>query len=516
MLPVLNREQMRRYDALAISQGKLAGVVLMENAGRAAFEYLRRLVQRHSALNPRIAIVCGPGNNGGDGYVLARHLLAESALRASVQVLVLAEHIQIQGDALSHLASLLALAPQTVRFCAGADELPDSSLAQADFIVDALFGTGLSRPLGAPMLGVIARINSAAALRVALDVPSGLDCDTGCALGGCVQAHHTVTFAYPKPGLLTPAGNERSGKLVTVALGLPDEQILSLSGKTAQLLCDDDIRPHIVRRLAGNYKHRSGDILVLAGSPGKTGAARLAAHAALRAGAGLATICTWQDALPALATEVAEIMLAPLRAAQLQQDLAQALARRHAVLVGPGFGTGIEALEALDCMLTSCQTPLVLDADALTLLAQNPQLARRIPRQTILTPHSGELARLLVKSSAAIEADRYAAVSDAARRFGCIVVLKGAHTLIADDEHILVSPWANPVLATAGSGDVLAGAMTALAAQMGALQAAMAAVYLHGLAGQIWSEARRADRGMLAGDIADALPGAIARVMQVS
>jgi len=363
------------------------------------------------------------------------------------------------------------------------------------------------------MLQAVHLINASAGIRIALDVPSGLDCNTGQELGSCVRAHHTFTFAYPKPGLLTPQGKDKSGQLHTIGLCIPDSAILARTGQTAALLSAEDILRLLPTRQASTYKHRAGDILVIAGSPGKTGAAKLAAHAALRAGAGLATICTWQDALPALATEVKEVMLSALSDTNIPEDLARAMAKRHALLIGPGFGTGNTAHTALEYVLKRASVPLVIDADALTLIANNPELAGLIPHNAVLTPHSGELARLLQKTPREIEADRYAAVAQAAARFRCTVVLKGAHTLIANTEQTIVSPWANPVLATAGSGDVLAGAMTALAAQLKPFDAAVTAVYLHGLAADIWSTARRADRGMLAGDIADTLPEAIARLV---
>jgi NAD(P)H-hydrate epimerase len=514
MQPVLNRQQMRRYDALAISEGKIPGVVLMENAGRGAFEYLRQLLASKPAQNRRVVIICGPGNNGGDGYVLARHLLARPDLGASVQVFILGERAQIRGDAAINLEILLALAASAITFCAPTAPLPVSALEKADIIVDALFGTGLSRPLTGSMTETISRINQAAAVRVSLDLPSGLDCDTGVPLGACISADYTITFAYPKPGLLTPLGRDKSGELYTVGLGIPDQSILAQTGITAHLLSADDIRPALLPRKASTYKHRSGDILVIAGSPGKTGAAKLAAYASLRAGAGLATICSWHEALPALAVEVSEIMLTPLSETRIADDLARALDKRHAVLIGPGFGTSEAALRALEYVLQHARAPLVIDADALTLIALHPHLAELIPQNSVLTPHSGELARLLQKSPQQIEADRYSAVRDAAHRFGCTVVLKGAHTLIADKVGTAVSPWTNPVLATAGSGDVLGGVMAALAAQMELPAVVKSAVYLHGLSGQIWSERCRADRGMLARDIADALPEAIARLMR--
>ncbi len=507
MQPVLNREQIRAYDALAIAEGRLPGIVLMENAGRGAFECLRSIIAGHAA-KPHVLVVCGPGNNGGDGYVLARHLLSQRDTQVTVEVFVIADRSQIRGDAAINLESLLSLAETHVRFCTPTSPQLQEALNRAHFIVDAIFGTGLSRPISGEMLVAIERLNQASAVRIALDVPSGLDCNTGEALGGCVEAHHTITFAYPKPGLLTPQGRDKAGRLHTVGLGVPDSIILAKTGMTATLISAEDIVPLLSFRRASTFKHRSGDILVLAGSQGKTGAAKLAALAALRAGAGLATICTWQNALSAVAGEVKEIMLNPLREQYLAEDLAHSMAKRHAILIGPGFGTDAPALHALQYVLENASVPLVIDADALTLIAEHCELASRLPKNAVLTPHSGELARLLKTTSQQIEADRYAAVAAAAAKFRCTVILKGAHSLIANTEQTVVAPWANPALATAGSGDVLAGILTALAAQQNTFEAAQTAVYLHGLAGEIWSNTRQSDRGMLAGDIADTLPDA--------
>lgn len=512
MQPVLNRQQIREYDRQAMSTGKVQGVVLMENAGRGAFEIITRLMALRSGAHKRIVIICGGGNNGGDGFVVARHLKATFATQVSLQVFVLAAAEQIKGDARTNLNVLIALAPDCLRFVTAIDDALHREVMAADAVIDALFGTGLSRAVTGIEEQAIGLMNAAPGHRFALDIPSGLDCDTGQALGTAVVATHTISFAYPKPGLLTPNGKEHCGQLHIAALGLPDAAILSATGSTAWLLTAPDIAALVKARGATTYKHRSGDVLLVAGSTGKTGAARLAAHAALRAGAGLATVCTWSEALPALAAEIKEIMLAPLERAKISASLSAAAARRDAIVIGPGLGLDADARVALEWVLAESSVPVIADADALTLIAQNPQAATQRKGPLILTPHSGELARLLSVTAAEIEQDRYAAVASAAEKFQCTVVLKGAHTLTANGNEIRVSPWANAALATAGSGDVLAGLTAALACHEEAFAAATAAVFLHGLAGEIWSQRHSADRGMLAGDIADLLPDAFAQL----
>lgn len=511
MLPVLNRDEIRRYDALAIEQGKIPGAVLMENAGRSACEHLLRLLENANPHNRNIAIVCGPGNNGGDGFVLARHLVAHKGSEWNIRVLVLCKKEDFRGDAALNLEILFALAPEILTFAEPADAVFRQTLAQAGVIVDAIFGTGLSRAVEGKFHHAIETINAPRALRLALDIPSGLDCNTGGVLGIAVKAHYTITFAHAKPGLLTPQGRKLAGELITTSLGFPDHDIVHQCGQTALLLEAKDITDWLSPRSQDMHKYRSGNVLVIAGSWGKTGAAKLASLAALRSGAGLSTLCTWSELLPALSGQVLEVMLCSLNQERIEASLASALTKRHAVVIGPGLGIHEHAREALTYVLQHVQVPLVIDADALTLLAENPQLAAHLPANAVLTPHSGELARLLGVNSETIENDRYGYVRRAAEKLGCVVMLKGAHTLIADKERIFVSPWANPVLATAGSGDVLSGIVAALLVHLAPLQAAAAAVYLHGQAGALWQSSHHADRGMLAGDLLELLPAALSR-----
>lgn len=502
---LLSRVQMRAYDALAMAECKIPGVILMENAGRGAADKIRQLLVK-TAENPRIVILCGTGNNGGDGFVVARHLVADRRIRAVVTIFVHGVRADIKGDAKSNLDILLALGQQ-VNF---SDDfsLPDfvTELNRATLAVDALFGTGLSRPLGAETQSFVGEFNRFAGPRVALDLPSGLDADTGQVLGHALRATHTVTFAHAKPGMLTPKGSEHCGEITVVHTGHDDARILGQTGSAATLLTDATVAAWLSPRNKGTFKHRSGDTIVFAGSPGKTGAAHLAALAALRSGAGLVTIATVPAAMNAIAQSADEIMLHALPETATQTDLKTLLKKRSSVALGPGFGLGPEARLLSERLWHECEITLTVDADGLTNIAGIS--AAKYPR--ILTPHSGEMARLLGLNSAEVESDRYAAVRMAAKRYNAVVVLKGAHSLIATpDGEIRVSPWANPALATAGSGDVLTGIICALAADLKPFEAASAGVYLHGLAAHFWCAENRADRGMVASDVIALLPRAL-------
>ncbi|AFM13647.1 bifunctional ADP-dependent NAD(P)H-hydrate dehydratase/NAD(P)H-hydrate epimerase [Turneriella parva] len=501
---LLSREQMRAYDALAMASCKIPGTILMENAGRGAAEKIGRLLAK-TAEKPRVVILCGTGNNGGDGFVVARQLVAERRLAATVTLFVHGAPTDIKGDAKINLDILLALG-QRVLF---SDDfsLPDfaAELGKATIAVDALFGTGLSRALTAEAQRLVGEFNRFAGPRVSLDLPSGLDADTGQVLGLAVRATHTVTFAHAKPGMLTPAGSEHCGEITVVHTGHDDTDILRQTGPAARVLTATGVAAWLSPRIKGTFKHRSGDAIVFAGSPGKTGAAHLAALAALRAGAGLVTIATASEAVPAIAQSADEIMLLSLPDSASATDLEALIQKRSSVALGPGFGLSAEAKLLSERLWQECATVLTVDADGLTNIAG--AAAAIHPR--ILTPHSGEMARLLGITPAEVERDRYAAVRVAAKRYHAVVVLKGAHSLIgAPDGETFVSPWANPALATAGSGDVLTGIICALAADLEPFAAASAGVYLHGLAAHLWCEENHADRGMVASDIIARLPAA--------
>ncbi|HLK41051.1 MAG TPA: NAD(P)H-hydrate dehydratase, partial [Polyangiaceae bacterium] len=379
------------------------------------------------------------------------------------------------------------------------------AIASADVVVDALFGTGLDRPLDDFFAEAVRIVNAAPGRRFAVDLPSGLDADTGAALGAAVEARVTATFAHPKLGLLTPNGAKVAGKVRVVDIGVPGP--LSPFDRASALLLDDaDVAAWLARRAPGAHKTNGGHVAILGGSPGKVGAPKLVARGAMRAGAGLATIVTWPEAAATIEASVLEVMTARIDPAR-PASLDEALRGKHVLAMGPGLGLSDAARAWVTHALAEWAGPVVVDADALTLFAGHPE-ALRATKRGVLTPHPGEAARLLGRSPAQVEADRFAAARELSAAAGAVVVLKGAHSIVASpDGTLAVSPVACAALATAGSGDVLTGVVAALAHALAPFEAACAGVLLHGRAGEAWSRAHGgADRGMLASEIADHLP----------
>lgn len=542
MIPVLTRAQMRAFDKYAIESCHVPGVVLMENAGRGAADVLSAMIQEHACkpkrrgtsealsararlfpvrhvkspgqpatypLEARVVVVCGTGNNGGDGFVVARHLLARGA---EVEVFLAGRSEKVTGEArINHDAYIdlgglfFELPPDS-----SLDPL-HSALNRADFVIDAIFGTGLDRPIAGYLADVIAAINEAPARRVALDIPSGLDADSGAPLGVVVRADDTVTFAHLKIGMLTPEGARLAGNVHVVDLGVPDPPILAHVGHVAEVLRRETVGSYFGPREANLHKHKAGDVLVIAGSPGKLGASLLTARAAMRAGAGLVTICTWPDAATSLESRVVEVMTARIDPQDIVKSLDTALAGRHTVAIGPGFGLGPDARIAVDHVVLGWDGFKVVDADAITHFVGRPEVLARAKGHLVLTPHPGELGRLLGRSAAAIEQDRFGAVREAVALTKATVVLKGARTIIATpDGRLFICMAGNPALSTAGSGDVLTGIVAAFACGLPAEYAACAGVLVHALAGDRWRARTGCDRGLFAGEIPDEVPGIIA------
>ena len=507
MTPVVSRAQMRAFDAHAIERWLVPGVVLMENAGRGAADVLVRELLGGEARGARVVVVCGTGKNGGDGFVVARHLLVRGA---EPTVFLAGDEARVAGDARTHLEAWRGVGG-AIHVLGPGD--PSSVLGGAtrgaDVVVDALFGTGLTRPIDGWLAEVVRAMNAPSARRFAIDLPSGLDADTGATLGVAFEAHATATFAHPKLGLLTPAGAKLGGRVHVVDIGVPARA--ETLGPTVQRFDEADLARLIVPRAPGAYKTTAGHVVIVGGSAGKVGAPQLAARGAMRAGAGLATLATWPLAATAVESHVLEVMTARIDAARVHASLDAILAGKQAVVVGPGFGLDEGARSAVEHILASWRGPLVVDADALTMFAGRPE-AFVVASAAILTPHPGELARLLGNTAAEVEADRFGAARALVAATGAVVLLKGAHTIIAaPDSRVAVVPRACPSLATAGSGDVLGGVVAAMACSLPPFEAACAGVLLHALAGQAWSVAHGgADRGMLASEIADALPNVLA------
>ncbi len=504
MISLLSRAEMRAFDADAIETRRVPSLVLMENAGRGAADVIERESLRCRALGKRVAIVCGAGNNGGDGFVVARQLLTRGA---RVETWLVGDTAMTEDCRTNHDA-FVGIGGRVNHLVDDAFERLRTGLADADVIVDALFGTGLSRAIGAPFARAIEAMNDAAAPKVALDVPSGMNADTGATTGEmAVRATWTVTFAHPKLGHMTGRGARLSGIVRVVDLGVP-----AVAGVGAAAVSEAaDVRALVRARPLDSHKYHAGHVAALAGSHGKVGAALLVGRGALRGGAGAATVVTWADGATALDARLAELMTARIEDdAPLEPQLDAHLANKRVVVVGPGLGLGDRARAAVHHVLATFRGPIVADADALRVCAGELDRFHPAEGRLVLTPHAGELAHLLGTTSDDVESDRFLAARTAAAKTRAVVLLKGPFSVIAaPDGRIVVNPTGNAALATAGSGDVLAGLAGALLCALTPFDAAWCAAYLHGAAGDAWS-ADHGDRGLLASEIADALPSAIA------
>lgn len=490
MKPLLTAAQSREVDARAIACG-ISGAVLMENAGRGAAELLRaQLAGTRSTL-----VVAGAGNNGGDGYVLARHL---HHLGEAVHVVAAAEPAALTGDARAAHAAYTAVGGAVTTL-----EQLEARLADASWIVDGLLGTWLTRPVVEPLAAIIRAINHSGRPVFSLDLPSGLHADTGAALGETIVATRTATFHAVKCGLATPNGRRHAGIIDVVSIGLPAGFAIPQE-PAAWLFEAADAAATLEPRPVDVHKGRAGRVALGAGSAGTIGAALLAARGALRAGAGLVTVHSSADLSVPLASHLPEAMAAPL------ESLATSPAR--VLALGPGLGLQASTVALVAQLAANHPGPMVLDADALTALAQLGLPALRAllkdaPGPRALTPHAGELARLTGRTVDVLEADRLTAARDAADEFGATVLYKGRHTVVATPGR---TPWiidaGHPVLAVGGTGDVLTGVLAAFAVELPLHEAAALAAHLHGAAGERWAANHGSDRGLLAHELADLLP----------
>lgn len=487
--------QTRAADTRAATEHGRGGGLLMERAGAAAFAALRE----HFPRARRVVVICGPGNNGGDGYVVARRA-AQTGL--AVTVVSPVDGARLRGDA--------AAAADTWR-AAGGDVHPFAveTLRDGDVLVDALFGTGLERPLEGDWRAIIDAINATGRPVLALDIPSGLHADTGRVLGGAVRAAVTITFIGLKAGLFTAHGREHGGIILFDDLAVAAEVFRDLPVQARRITADN--LPRLRPRVRHAHKGLAGRVVIVGGAPGMAGAVRLAGEAAYRAGAGLVTVATHPDHAALISAACPELISVGVDDAA---GLAPLLERAQAVAVGPGLGQGRWA-ETLWRAVSDAGIPLVVDAEALRWLARTPR-----PRPDwVLTPHPGEAAALLGCSPTEVEADRFAAVRRLQQTYGGVCVLKGSGTLIAADPG---PPWlcdrGTPALASGGTGDVLTGMIAALQAQgLAPPEAARVGVWAHAVAGE--RAAAGADRGLLAGDLfaplASLINGLVADVPRV-
>src|SRR5262245_47372015 len=482
MIELLTAEEMAHADKLAVAGG-VAGATLMENAGRAVAEKIARRFPDAGD----VAVLCGPGNNGGDGFVAARHLQERGN---KVRLSVAGDEPRLPAD-----ASAMAKRYQGTR-----QPLDTALIAGAHVVVDALFGVGLGRPIEGRLARLIENVNALNVPVIAIDVPSGIDGTTGAVRGTAVGAVATVTFFRLKPGHLLLPGRVHCGEVRLADIGIPANVLGPIAPKT---FANEPAlwRAKFPWPRPDGHKYARGHAIVVSGPVYSTGAARLGARGALRIGAGLVTVASPRDALEVNAAELTAIMV---READNARGLATLLSdrRKNAVLIGPGFGVGERTKEMVDAALRS-DAALVLDADALTSFAKDPHglfagIAARAA-SVALTPHDGEFARLFPDLVALPKLER---ARMGAARAGAILVLKGADTVVATPDGLAsINAMTSPFLATAGTGDVLAGMVLALLAQgMSAFEAASAAVWLHGAAAAVFGP------GLIAEDLPETLP----------
>ena len=512
MRPVFTADEMRAVDRRAITELGIPGVTLMENAGRGAADVvaamLRTLGSRGRRTAP-VAVVCGKGGNGGDGFVLAR-ALQRRGVRS--RVLLAFPPAEVHGDAaLKFCALRRAGIPARVIDDEGALR---TALAEASIVVDALLGIGARGAPSGPVARAIEAINRAGRPVVALDVPSGIDADGGPPAGPAVRASVTVTFAGLKRGLLVFPGAGYAGDVRVVPIGVPAAEVSR--SITTFLLEAGDVAPHFPPRARDAHKGTYGHLLVVAGSIGKTGAAALAAMAAMRSGSGLVTVATPESQQPIVAGLAREPMTAPLPetpAGTLALAAHDALVHlglaRDAVAIGPGLGLEAQTQEVVRRLARDLARPMAIDADGLTALAGHLHLLREARGPRCLTPHPGEMARMLGVKVEDVQRDRIETVRAFSSRYRVHCVLKGATSVIgAPDGRVFLNPTGNPGMASGGTGDVLTGILGGfLARGMDACAALCAAVYIHGLAGDL-AAARVGEEALVASDVVEALPQA--------
>lgn len=509
---ILNAAQMRDADRHTIEEIGISSLVLMENAGRQVVAAIEAAFE--SRLDGRVAVLCGRGNNGGDGFVVARTLLQRGIETA---VFVIGAVADVRGDARINLDILGRLGVTVVEVNdEQAWELHFSEIVRCSLIVDAIFGTGLRSPVAGMLETVIADINASDIPIVSVDLPSGMSADTPHLIGDCIDASLTVTLAAPKLPLVLPPGEAYAGDVVIADIGIPHEVIESVDGAHVDLLTPEQLRSAIAPRAADSHKGDFGRLTLAAGSLGKTGAAYLAAMGALRSGAGLVTVATPASCLPIVASMSPTFMTVDLPDDGSGMVIAAAVDRlleqTHDVIAcGPGLGRSPNVAEFVRALLDRATCPIVLDADAITVLADDPgRLTGSEERHVIITPHPGEMARLIGASVSDVQNNRLEVATDFATTHRVHVVLKGHRTVIATPEgHVFINPTGNPGMATGGTGDVLTGMIAAWLAQLLDAEAACRiAVFLHGAAGDL-AEAREGQVSMTASDLLDHLGEAL-------
>ncbi|MGE5219419.1 MAG: NAD(P)H-hydrate dehydratase [Chloroflexota bacterium] len=505
---VVTAEQMREMDRLTIQKYGVPSLTLMERAGAGIAQAILARLARNAKRG--VLVVAGKGNNGGDGLVVARLLKKK---RISCEVALLARQDELSSDAAHNLRAFLRLKGKVHEIVGDNFESLSRLIGKNGLIVDAILGTGIKSEVRGRLAEAITLINTAGLPIVAADIPSGLDTDSGRPLGVAVQAEMTVALAFPKLGEVVYPGVSYGGELVVAAIGIDERAIAAVAPQT-ELLTRETMHWLVPRRQADTHKGSYGHVLVIAGARGKTGAAIMACRAAMRTGAGLVTLAAPRSLNNILAGALVEVMTEPLRenGAEEMEALGDdewraLLARKDVLLLGPGIGVNPATQNITRWLLRNLDVPWVIDADGLNNLALEIERLRHAKVPPVLTPHPGEMARLIGKENSAVNADRVGVARAFALEHRCHVVLKGARTVIATAEgKIFINPTGNPGMASGGMGDVLSGILAALLGQgLSAEDAMKLGVYLHGFVGDQVA-ARQGEIGLVASDIIQGLP----------
>ncbi len=513
-MKVATAAEMRLIDKRAINEYGIPGIVLMENAGVSVVKEIEKIIEDYR--DKRICVFAGKGNNGGDGFVVARHAVNRGA---KVKVFLVGQKSAVTGDAKANLLILERMNIEIVELRRDRDWDKARIAAQfADCLVDALLGTGIHGEISAEFAQAVDLIDEAAKPVISIDIPSGIHADTGQICGKAVKAVCTVTFGLPKLGLLLYPGVDYTGQVVAADIGIPHQLLTDPQIKQNQIT-KEHVRTILPKRHAAAHKGSCGKVLVVAGSQGLTGAAFLSSSAALRAGAGLVTLGIADGLHDIMEVKLTEVMTHPLPevakgvlGSSSLEDILLLASENDVLAIGPGLGRAPDTLAMVRDVVQLAERPLIIDADALFALAGHAEILSGASVLPVVTPHPGEMARLIGRSIGEINDNRVATARQAAEQWGCIVVLKGAHTVIAfPDGEIYINLTGNAGMATGGTGDILTGIIAALIAQgLSSHDAAVAGVYLHGLAGDM--AAVDYDAGLMAGDLLPMIPAAVQKI----
>jgi NAD(P)H-hydrate epimerase len=512
-MKVVTPEQMRKIDECAIREYGIPGILLMENAAVSVTAEALSMIDGY--MDGFVTVVAGSGNNGGDAFAVARMLHAKGVC---VRVYLVGEKGSVAGDALLNMNIIERIGLDVIELTEekGGLERFSEYMASSSLVIDGVFGTGLSREVTGFTAMVLGLMNDSGSRILSIDIPSGVDGSDGSIKGICIKAEATVTFCLPKLGLLLNPGCEFTGRLVTADIGIPPCAVAKQDIRT--WIIDRQMAVSMLpSRSPDSNKGDCGRALIITGSNGMTGSGCLSSTAALRAGAGLVYTGVPSSLAGIYGSKLTEPIIIPLEdsgtgclSATCSERILESLDKMDAVAIGPGLTVTEDIRKIVELVIVNCKSPLILDADALNAISPDASVLKKLKTEALVTPHPGEMARLLGVEIKDVQADRVGAALKFALEYGVIVVLKGSRTVVAfPDGKVFVNMTGNAGMATAGTGDVLTGIITGIVAQGAEIGAAVVAgVYLHGLAGDAAAD-YRGIHGIVAGDLVDILPVAI-------